>query len=137
MPLIWDDDTIRLELKSDPGEWVELKRELSSGDDDAVFEAMIATDAMPVEQDVRVSLRVTAINRERIRRSIVAWSYVHQGKPVPVTPRNIDRLSRTTYEEIVDKVDELNPFEIRPPKIGITAPTSPGSADSGESLPPE
>lgn len=128
MPLVWEHEVIRFVPPSDPDEWIDLKRELSSGDEDGVYEALMGIDSslQGGMEDVRVALRVTGLDRERVNRSIVAWSYRHNGEPVEVTPENIGRLDRRTYEEVVAKVDELNPFEMRRPKSGNSrrSPTS-------------
>jgi hypothetical protein len=120
-PLIWDDEVVRFEPKSDPGQWIDLKKELSSGDDDAIWEAVV-TATIDSAEDLRLGFRVTVLNRERVRRSIVAWSYTRNGVPVEVTPENIDRLDRRTYAELVAEVDRLNPFQV--PRMPSTKPSS-------------
>jgi len=127
MPLIWDDEIVRFEPKSDPGEWIDLKRELSSGDDDAIWESVVTAE-MGAAEDLRLGFRVTVLNRERVRRSIVAWSYTRNGVPVEVTPENIDRLDRRTYAELVAEVDRLNPFLVptMPSANGSSSTTSAG-----------
>jgi hypothetical protein len=125
-PLIWDDEVVRFEPKSDPGQWIDLKKELSSGDDDAVWEGVV-TATMGAAEDLRVGFRVTVLNRERVRRSIVAWSYTRNGTPVEVTPENIDRLDRHTYAELVAEVDRLNPFQV-PTMPSMKPDLSPTSA---------
>jgi len=127
MGLIWDDDVVRFVPESDPETWFDLKRELSSGDDDAVWEAVV-TASVDTAEDVRVGFRVQMLNRERVRRSIVAWSYTHEGAPVEVNSQNVDRLDRATYAELVEEVDRLNPFTVRKPTTKSADGSSPTTA---------
>lgn len=127
MPLIWNDDLDRFIPPDDPENWIDLKRELTSGDDDAVWEAVAKVSATS-EKDLLLSVRVTALNRERVQRSIVAWSYTREGEPVAVNEDNVSRLDRKTYAALVERVDELNPL-VLPTNNGSTAAVSkPGTA---------
>lgn len=127
MPLLWDTELIRVDDPVEPEHWIDIKKELTSADDDAAWEALAKVDAASAE-DMRLSVRVTALNRERVRRSIVAWSYTHNEQPVPVEPDTIDRLDRRTYAALVERVDQLNPLVV-PKTSGISTTGSvPGTA---------
>jgi len=129
MPLVWDDEVERYELKADPGQWVDLKKELSSGDDDAVWEQVVTAEASAAK-DLRITFRAQVLNRERVRRSVVAWSYTHDGAPVEVSDLNVDRLDRKTYAEIVKEVDRRNPFVVGETIVSASgsSPTSAATA---------
>ena len=131
MGLIWDDDVVRFVPPSDPEAWFDLKKEISSGDDDAVWEAVVTT-SVDAAEDVRVGFRLQMLNRERVRRSIIGWSYTHDGAPVEVTPENIDRLDRATYAELVEEVDRRNPFAVLKRTSKRGAASSPTSAGTGK-----
>jgi hypothetical protein len=125
MALIWDDEIERYELKADPGQWVDLKKELSSGDDDAVWERVVTAEKT-VADDLKITFRVQVLNRERVRRSISAWSYTRAGAPVEVSDANVDRMDRRTYAEIVKEVDRRNPFVVGEKTVSASgsSPTS-------------
>jgi hypothetical protein len=126
MPLIWQTDTIRFVPPSDPEEWIDLKRELSSGEDDEIWELVVKAEVHggDTAKDLTFGFRVTTINRERVRRSVVAWSYMRDGAPVPVDVETIDKIDRRTFADLVAKVDELNPLGTP----GATKATSTGSS---------
>lgn len=131
MPLLWDTETVRFEPKSDPGQWFDLKKELSSGDDDAVWEAVVKTEVDATAEGLQMHVRAQMMNRERVRRSVVAWSYARDGGPVNLTAENLDRLDRATYAELVAEVDRLNPLVVPrtpTPSVPGSSPTSAATA---------
>lgn len=137
MPLIWDDDLVRLELQSDPGVWVDLKRRFTAGDEEAILRVMMPLRA-ELHQDQReitaetitADIELARFNMERVRRSIVAWSFTHNGTAVPVDDGMVRRLAPETFAEIRAKVDELNPFGPSATMNGNGRATSPGSRDT-------
>lgn len=108
MPLFCDSEVVRVDLKSEPGEWVDLKKELTAGDNDAAWEAA----GSAVLSRLGDTNSTVALNRERLRLSIVAWS-----APLELSPKNIEQLREEVRDELVDKVNELNPFVL--PRIPI------------------
>jgi len=133
MPLIWGDEVARFVPESDPAEWFDLKKELSSGDDDAILALVFGSEITAnAADDVRLTMRVDLLNRERVRRSIVAWSYTRDGVPVELTAENVDRLDRRTYADLVEEVDRRNPLVLQQKKNKNGGASSPTTAATGK-----
>lgn len=129
MPLVWGDEVSRFVPESDPTEWFDLKKELSSGDDDDILAMVFGSEITAnAAEDVRLTMRLDVLNRERVRRSIVAWSYTRDSVPVELTPENIQRLDRHTYAELVEEVDRRNPLVLPKRRNGNAAASSPTTA---------
>lgn len=112
MPLVWDDELVIFHPKCAPDEWYGLKR-LSFADNNAAQEAMVKVQADSTSPDVfSVQLGLTALDAERVRRSIKTWSHEHDGAPVPITPENVERIDPEVYAELVEEIDRLFPFAL-------------------------
>jgi hypothetical protein len=86
---------VRLPLTD--GESVDVKRELSYGEQTAMFARMrtqFSAGAVP-------QLDTTQIGRARMGAYLVGWSFVDaEGTPVPVSPAAIDNLDIDTAREL-------------------------------------
>lgn len=105
-PLIRSDDRVRIDLPA-AGEWVEVKRRLSRGDQIAVQKAItknariIAGAAQPsIELDGAEV--VEAAEFAALEVAIKAWSF-----PEPVTAENIRALDPESVACIKDRLNEL------------------------------
>lgn len=103
MPLVRDDDLVRVEL-STPGEWVEVRRQLSAGELRRL--AGVATAARPLV-DGNVTIQEAAglmdsLGFAGLEIGIRRWSFEAE-----VTPENIRRLSQDDYELVSERCDDL------------------------------
>jgi hypothetical protein len=105
MPLIDPNDTIRIDLPT-PGEWVEVRRQLSKGQEVEMRKSMLAEPPVcDATQGIRLDdLRVDweAFELKIIELAIVRWSF-----PEPVTPENIRRLDIDSANYLYKRLNEL------------------------------
>lgn len=91
---------VRLPLTD--GQWIDVKRELSYGEQTDMFASMrkqFGAGTVPV-------LDATQIGRARMGAYLLAWSLVDaEGTPVPVSPAAINNLDVETAREITDALE--------------------------------
>jgi hypothetical protein len=91
---------VRLPLSD--GQWVDVKRELSYGEQTDMFASMrkqFGAGTVPV-------IDTTQIGRARMGAYLLAWSLVDaEGTPVPVSPAAINNLDVETAREITDALE--------------------------------
>ena len=109
---------VRLPLTE--GEWVDVKRELSYGEQTDMYAAMrkqFGAGTVPV-------LDLTLIGRARMGAYLLAWSLVDaEGTPVPVSPAAINNLDADTAREIAAAL-EAHDEALAEEKKQLTAPVS-------------
>jgi len=105
MPLIDPNDTIRIDLPT-PGEWVEVRRQLSKGEQVQLQKAIFAEPpAFDEKRGIRLDdLRIDweAIQLRVLELAIVRWSF-----PEPVTPETIRRLDIDSANYLYERLNEL------------------------------
>lgn len=106
MPLITTHETVRIELPT-PGEWVDVKRVLTRGDEVEVQRRLVAgTRVRPDDPKADLVLDAgDAIERAQfalMEVAIVAWSFEE-----PVTPENIRLLDAASARFIEARLNEL------------------------------
>lgn len=113
---------IRLSLSE--GDWVEVKRELSTGERRRMFAAM-----RPATQGTDVD--VTLYQQVRTLAYVVAWSFLDpQGAPAPVSAAAYDMLQDDTSQELHEALDAHESQMARAraeEKKHSTTPTSPSA----------
>jgi len=109
---------VRLPLTE--GQWIDVKRELSYGEQTDMFASMrkqFGAGTIPV-------LDTTLIGRARMAAYLLAWSFVDaEGTPVPVSPAAINNLDGETAREIAAAL-EAHDETIAEEKKQSTAPAS-------------
>lgn len=118
MPLIWDDEVMRVDLAS--GDWVDLKPP-SAGD--RAYAMRQATHiagrpfrglgednrGMAAMEDVEMTMDISAFNFALAERCIKAWSFkMPDGSPAPITRDNIERLDDDSWTIITQRLNELS-----------------------------
>jgi hypothetical protein len=116
MPIIFDAVD---RIEPEPGEWVDIKHQMTYGDSVALQEAMmkaiIRKDSLRPGSDTPFDEAVSEIEIHSgkltlLKRNIVAWSYKDQsGSPLPVSLENIERLDQKTGDYIADEIARRNP----------------------------
>lgn len=103
MPLVDDGDVVRIPLPEE-GEWAEVLRRLSRGQEVSVRRAVVAGARIVAgrEPEVDAEAAIEAAEFATLEIAIKAWSF-----PVPVTPANIRRLDGASVDAIKVKLDEL------------------------------
>ncbi len=107
---------VRIEL-STPGEWVDVKNRLSSGDE-AYIEAagfqlntsmnMSMSKEEMQGQDLDLKVDYAATKFAGLEVGIIAWSFTEEdGSPTPITPANIRDLEPEDYDILANKVNEI------------------------------
>lgn len=91
------------------GEWVDIKEEFAQADLDYITTQMMRTsvntrNTKEPEADVSFAFGKVA----SLTRAVVAWSFVEDGKPVPVTAENISNLRNRYRSQILIEIDRLN-----------------------------
>ncbi len=100
-------ETVRVSFPD--GEFVDIKEEFSQADLDFIMSKMMqarvkTADGEKPGADIEMSFGKQAT----LERAIVSWSFVEEGKPVPVTPDNISNL-RTKYRtKVLTEIDRLS-----------------------------
>jgi len=90
----------RLQLSD--GDYVDIKRELSAGEQNDLMGDLIEEYAA----GEKVKLKPKEVIRARLRAYIVGWSFTDpDGRPVPVSPSSIYNLDQPTQTEIVAAID--------------------------------
>ena len=106
MPLIRDDDLIRIDLPAE-GEWVEVKAKLSRGDQVAVQRAALAGSRLSVTGEIESLDAPNLIEQAEfavLDRAVKRWSF-----PESVSPANIRRLDAESVECIKVRLNEIYP----------------------------
>lgn len=128
MPLLRDDDVVRIDLPA-PGEWVEVKRRLSVGDELAVKQAVargmrVRPGSADIELDAAAAMEGATF--ATVERALKAWSF-----PEPVTPENIRMLDQESFDAIVAGIEDLNPTRSDEEKKASNSTSSPPSTSAG------
>jgi len=106
MPLIGNTDLVRIDLPVE-GEWVEVKRKLSRGDEIAVQKAITKNSRVEASEfstafELDGPEAIEAAEFAGLDVAIKAWSF-----PQPVTPENIRALDADSVEAIKARLNEL------------------------------
>lgn len=107
MPLVSKTDAVRVDL-STPGEWVELKRRMSKGEQTRVqacgLKLKMTTNGsvMGVDADMDAEQVLDGVTFLALELGIVGWSF-----PEELTAENIRLLDPDDYEIIRVQADEL------------------------------
>jgi len=92
--------TVRLKLSD--GDWIDVKQELTTGEQRAMFADMrrrLGPGELPTLDPAQVSVA-------RAKAYLVGWSFVDKDqRPVPVSASAIDQLDTRTFTEITTAVD--------------------------------
>jgi hypothetical protein len=99
-----DSETHRVEFPD--GQWVDVKTELSQEDSDYITSRMTRTVTGEDGKSQKVVLSLGKL--AMLERSIVAWSFSGEGKPVPITPENISRLRLKYRSKVLEEINRLN-----------------------------
>jgi len=89
------------------GDWLDVKAELTAGEQREMFTAMVRTTASgePVFQDGRPLRDPTLFARSMIAAYVLDWSFVLEGRPIEVSVQTIDGLLPLTFAEVADAVN--------------------------------
>ena len=104
MPLIRDDETVRIDLPAD-GEWVEVKARISRGDRVRIQQMTIGHarmrpgDATP---ELAVGDLLEAAEFATLETVMRSWSFSE-----PLTPENIRRLDDESMDALKQRLNEL------------------------------
>lgn len=107
MPLTSRDDVVRIEL-STPGEWVDVKRRLSKGEQTRIqasgvdLKMALNGDVVGVHGDLPADQVLDTVTFRGLEIGIVAWCF-----DVELTPENIRLLDPDDYDIIKERLDEL------------------------------
>jgi hypothetical protein len=94
-------DIVRLPLSD--GDWIEVKRELTAGEQRKLFGGMVRDYD---KESGRPLLDPERVGRTRLSAYLLDWSFVdRQGKPVALNESAIDNLDVDTYAEINKALD--------------------------------
>lgn len=104
MPLLLKPETVRVDLPT-PGEWVDVKRRLSKGDQTRIAGAAFklragVSRAGAADVDAAIDYEATVFTGLDV--GIVSWSFSE-----PVTPQNIRALDQESYDVIAAACNEL------------------------------
>jgi hypothetical protein len=107
--IIFDSDLYRIELGD--GEWVDILERCPQSVKDQASRAMIKASGLTNSGQMdKIEYDIASFNAALLSGMIRAWSFQNKdGKPLPVTPENIGRLSTETSDIILGKINELNP----------------------------
>lgn len=103
MPLTRSDDVLKVEL-STPGEWAELRRRISAGEERRIAAAAVASQRLldgtaAVADMEQIMLHLAFVGLEI---GVVRWSFEE-----PVTPENLRRLDPTDFDVLSERCNEL------------------------------
>lgn len=106
MPLIGNDDLVRIDLPAE-GEWVDVKRKLSRGDEIALQKALtvgakLSAGTVTTSMDLNAPEVIEAAEFAGLDVAIKAWSF-----PEPVTPANIRALDPESVAIIKARLNEM------------------------------
>ena len=94
-------ETVKIEFPD--GEWVDIKEELTQADQDFMLNQMAKAENIGGKAEVSMSLGRLAL----LECGVVAWSFVDDGKPVPVSKEAISHL-RTKYRgKLLEEMNRL------------------------------
>ncbi len=85
------------------GEWIDIKEELNQTDQDFILDSMAKAMTNGGEPKIEMRLGRLAL----LERSIVAWSFKDEEKPIPLTKENISNLRVCYRGEVLNKINEL------------------------------
>lgn len=92
--------TDRLPLSD--GDWLEVKRELTAGEQRRVFSNVVKT----MVSGEKTELNPEHVGKTKILEYVVAWSFVDdKGDPVPFSSSALDGLDLESFMEIMEAVD--------------------------------
>ncbi|MBU1621927.1 MAG: hypothetical protein KJ604_20925 [Gammaproteobacteria bacterium] len=119
--IIFDDDLYRITLSD--GEWVDVLSLMPKYVRDEAVQAAGKTRGKMERGEENPSLEMeldsTAMSRVIRQKMIKAWSFTDkQGKAIPVTKENIDRMDEQTADFIVSEIDKLNAGRTKAEKKG-------------------
>ncbi len=83
------------------GEWCDIKEELPQGDIDYILTQMASARAVGKEAQIELNLGKMAL----LERSVMAWSFAEDNKPVPVNRENISNLRERYRVKILEEID--------------------------------
>ena len=106
MPIIGNDDLIRIDLPVE-GEWVEVKKRLSRGDEIALQKALtvgakLTAGGVVTTMDLDAPEVIEAAEFAGLDVAIKKWSF-----PQPVTPENIRALDPASVICIKERLNEM------------------------------
>lgn len=107
MPLIGDRDLVRIDLPAD-GEWVEVKRKLSRGDEIKVQRAVVSSakigmaGAEGVIESLDAGVAIEAAEFAALDVAIIQWSF-----PDKVSAATIRQLDPASVEAIKQRLNEM------------------------------
>lgn len=105
-PLLRDDDLVRIEIPAD-GEWVDVKRRLSRGDEVAVQRSIVGGTTVEMGKTLpplEAGRYLEAAEFAVLDVAIVAWSFDE-----PVTSKYIRQLDGASVDAIKERLNELYP----------------------------
>jgi len=107
MPLIDDSETVRIDLPAQ-GEWVEVRKRLSRGDEIAIQRRLLTGAEVTASGLERLAAPeiIEAAEFATLEVAIRAWSF-----PEPVTPDNIRRLDPESVAALKAALNELYPAQ--------------------------
>jgi hypothetical protein len=84
--------------------WIEIKAELSAGDERRVWTGLIKDGEMTAGHEPRLDPEMVGLTQ--ILGYLLAWSFTDDdGQPVRVSKAALDNLKRDTYREIKDIIE--------------------------------
>lgn len=117
-----EEDTHRLTF--DDGEWVDIKKEMSAGDQEKLQTALFQLDTQGItdnregrraarrQDNIKLNFRPSYLPLLEI--NIQAWSFSNgtngTKEKIPLTRENIAKLKDPIASLIADEIDRLNPF---------------------------
>ena len=96
------------------GESIDVKEELSQADTDYIMSKMMQSKIVTkYEEGTPKAKPTTEISMQfgkqaTLERAIVSWSFLEDGKPVPVTPENISNLRSKYRTKVLAEIDRLS-----------------------------
>ena len=88
------------------GEWCDIKQEFTQADVDYIANKMMGAN-VSANGKMETNVSVNFGKQATLERAIIAWSFVEDDKPVPVTSENISNL-RTRYRiQLLAEIERL------------------------------
>lgn len=130
MPLVRDDDLVRIDLPEN-GEWVEVKRRLSRGDEVTVQRASVKGSMLQGGTEFRVDAEsaLDAAEFAVLDLVIKRWSFEER-----VTPEAIRMLDGEAVDAIKVRLEELYASRTDDERKNSSAATQPQSSEKALSL---
>lgn len=96
-PFVYAEDVDRIDFEDE--QWVDIKRRMSYGD----------IDKLTINEVKTLQKGGTSI--PLLLLSIKAWSFTdREGKPAPVTRKNIEMLNLSLVTRLLEEITKRNPF---------------------------